>query len=212
MAGSAPRSGTCLWKVFPARKALGAGARSRVLQKSSAEGEWHVRGAWHQAEAPLQDKPPYTAPAGRSELPNTSSVRGGTSRPFPPHPKHVDGPQRLGEGSVVLVSPPQAPSQEQTQRLSPRTKSQRGFGVQQLTSSSCPGPTQDLHMLALPLHPLQTVWPWGFGTAAPRLLCPSAERTGRCSGVPARAHRGDVLGENPAPEVQLTLQKDPQVE
>lgn len=110
---------------------------------------------------------------------------------------------------------PQAPSQEQTQRLSPRTKSQRGFGVQQLTSSSCPGPTQDLHVLALPLHPLQTVWPRGFGTAAPpraaRPLCTSAERAGRCSGVPARAHRGDVLGEKPAPEVQLTLQKDPQV-
>lgn len=135
---------------------------------------------------------------------------------FLPIPNTWMGPNGSARAAWCWCPPPQAPSQEQTQRLSPRTKSQRGFGVQQLTSSSCPDPTQDLHVLALPLHPLQTVWPRGFGTAAPpraaRPLCTSAERTGRCSGVPARAHRGDVLGENPAPEVQLTLQKDPQVE
>lgn len=162
--GSAPRSGTCLWKVFPARKVLGAGARSRVLQKSSTEGEWHVRGAWHQAEAPLRDKPPYTAPAGRAELPNTSSVWGGTSRPFPHRPKHVDGPQRLGEGSVVLVSPPSGTQPGADTTFEPQKQNPPRLGV----SSSPPAP-------ALAPRRTSTCWPFtsipcklfGHGVLAP---------------------------------------------
>lgn len=156
----------------------------------------------------------------------TQLLQGGQSYQIPArfgeaHPDHFltvpntwMGPKGSVRAAWCWCPPPQAPSQEQTQRLSLRNKIHRGWGSAarlQLLPWPHAGPPRAGPSPPSPANCSATGF-WHHRTPMCIQLCPSAERTGRCSGVPARAHRGDVLGENPAPEVQLTLQKDPQVE